>query len=101
MRKCPIKRGMKPDLKSIMKECFGAAPEEKDGKFTAKYGALSITAWIDGKFLICETVLPQSGVDATAVADIIKRHNSFLEKATGYTAKERLKMAKKEAEKKG
>ena len=78
MRKCPIKRGLKPDTRKLLKECFGSEPKENDGKFSCAYGSLTITAWIEDKCLFCETTLPQNGVDEKAIPDIIKRHNVFL-----------------------
>lgn len=97
MRAYQIKRGVKADLKALMKECFGEA-KEKDGKFTATYGPLKVVAYIDGKSLMADYDMPKD-TDPAKVLDIVRRRNIFLEKATGFTAKDRLKQAKKEAEK--
>lgn len=96
-----FKRGYKPDFERIRKilEDEFSCPVQGDGStLTLNFGALKrITVWIDGNLL---NVVTQSlpGADDKVVLDTNKRFRSFLEKATGYSAKERLKMAKKEAQ---
>ncbi|HOU69936.1 MAG TPA: DUF5611 family protein [Methanothrix sp.] len=53
---------------------------------------------MDGKKLNVTTESDPSAVDQM-VLDTNKRFRDFLEKATGYTAKQRLQMAKKEVSK--
>jgi hypothetical protein len=97
-----FKRGFKPDLERIQKaleEEFPSEIKQEDGKLLLSYGALkSICVSITGKKL---TVTTESviGADDVVAMDTNKRFRNFLEKATGYTAKQRLQMAKKEVAK--
>ena len=94
-----FKRGFKPDLERIQKaleEEFPTEITQEDGKLLLSYGALkSICVSITGKKL---TVTTESvlGADDVVAMDTNKRFRNFLEKATGYNAKQRLQMAKKE-----
>ncbi len=98
----PFKRGFKPDIARIrtaLEEEFPCEIKEEDGRLLLSYGALkSIEVWIENKRL---NVVTQSapGVPDDIVLDTNKRYRDFLEKATGYTAKQRLQMAKKEVSK--
>ena len=97
-----LKRGFKPDLervRGILADEFPSDIKEQDGKLFLSYGALkSIEVWIEGKKL---AVVTESAPDVgdSEVLDTNKRFRDFLEKATGYTAKQRLQMAKKEVQK--
>jgi hypothetical protein len=97
-----FKRGFKPDLERILKaleEEFPAEITQEDGKLLLGFGALkSICVSINGKRL---TVTKESAIGASDVVamDTNKRFRKFLEKATGYNAKQRLQMAKKEVAK--
>ena len=97
-----FKRGFKPDLERIQKaleEEFPSEIKQEDGKLLLSYGALkSICVSITGKKL---TVTTESviGADDVVAMDTNKRFRNFLEKATGYNAKQRLQMAKKEVTK--
>ena len=99
-----FKRGFKPDIErihSVLAEEFPTEIAEADGKLQLSYGALkSISIWIDGKKLNVTTE-SDSGASDQVVLDTNKRFRDFLEKATGYTAKQRLQMAKKEVIKGG
>ena len=99
-----FKRGFKPDMeriRSVIAEEFPTDIAEADGKLQLSYGALkSICVWIDGKKLNVTTE-SDSGASDQVVLDTNKRFRDFLEKATGYTAKQRLQMAKKEVIKGG
>ncbi len=94
-----FKRGYRPDndrLRGILEEVFEARPVESQGKFIISYGAIKeMKAWIQDKKLYVETVSDLSVKDEKLILDTNKRFREFLEEATGYTAKERLKMAKK------
>ena len=98
----PFKRGFKPDLeriRTILGEEFLCEVRQEDGKLCISYGALkSVCVWIEGKKLNVATE-SASGVSDDIVLDTNKRYRNFLEKATGYTAKQRLQMAKKEVSK--
>ncbi len=97
-----LKRGYKPEverIKKVLEEEFPSEVRLNNDHLYTSYGALkSIEAWIDGKKL---SVVTESapGVGDQEVLDTNKRFRNFLEKATGYTAKQRLEMAKKEATK--
>ena len=99
-----FKRGFKPDLeriRSVLTEEFPTEITEAEGKLQLSYGALkSICIWIEGKKLNVTTESDSGAVDQV-VLDTNKRFRDFLEKATGYTAKQRLQMAKKEVSKGG
>lgn len=95
----PFKRGFKPDLERIEKvlaEEFPVEIKKDSGKLLLSYGALNnITVWVENKKLFVTTE-SASGIADEVVLDTNKRYRNFLEAATGYTAKQRLQMAKKE-----
>jgi hypothetical protein len=95
-----FKRGFKPDLERIsqaLTEEFSCQITEEDGKLLLGYGALkNICVWIEGEKLNV-TTQSDPAVSDQVVLDTNKRFRNFLEKATGYTAKQRLQMAKKDA----
>ncbi len=94
-----FKRGYKPEserIRGIMEEVFETKPAENGGKMTVSYGAIKeMKAWVQDKKLYVETLSDMSVKDEKLILDTNKRFRDFLEEATGYTAKERLKMAKK------
>jgi hypothetical protein len=94
-----FKRGFKPEnerIRDIIEEIFEAKPVETGGKLTVQFGAIKeLTAWVQDKKLHVETKSDTSVKDESLILDTNKRFRDFLEEATGYTAKERLKMAKK------
>jgi hypothetical protein len=62
------------------------------------YGAIEeLRLWFDGK-LLCAESKTNPKMEASVVQDTLKTYNRFLEELTGYTAKERQKMMKKEIE---
>jgi len=98
----PFRRGFKPDItriRKIIEEEFSDQVEEEKGRLLFSYGALKKgEVWIENKHLF---VLTESltNADDEMVLDTNKRFRNFLEKATGYTAKQRMAMAKKEVQK--
>jgi hypothetical protein len=98
----PFKRGFKSDIervRAVMEDEFPCEIRQDDGRLTLSYGAMkSITVWIENKRL---NVVTESapGMSDDVILDTNKRFRNFLEKATGYTAKQRLEMAKKEVSK--
>lgn len=100
----PFKRGFKPDIariREILEEEFQVQIKENDGKLLFSYGTLeNARIWVENKrlFVITESVTSASD---NMVVDTNKRFRTFLEKATGYTAKQRLEIAKKEVQNKG
>jgi hypothetical protein len=80
-----------------MEEIFQASPREEGGKFVINYGAIKeLKVWVEDKKLHVETLSDLGVKDELVILDTNKRFRDFLEEATGFTAKERLKMAKKE-----
>lgn len=101
MQEHEIRKGFQDNLqpeklRSLMEEIFGNA-QEKNGKLVSSFGALKeFAAWPSKKTLAIETTMDPSVADDVA-RNTIKAYNTFLEKATGYTAKERSKRAQKKA----
>jgi len=100
MQQYKLKRGFKPEIDriySVMQECF---PGEisGDGEFLeTSYGAMSkIKVWIENKMLCVDTVSDKTVTNDKIVLQTNRAFRDFLTKATGYTAKERIKNAKKE-----
>lgn len=94
-----FKRGFKPEnerIKNVLEEIFDMKPTEGDGKYALQYGAIKeLKTWVQDKKLHVETTSDLSVKDEKLIIDTNKKFRDFLEEATGYTAKERLKMAKK------
>ena len=79
----------------MLEEQFSGEISEDGGHLRLSYGALkSIDVWIENKKLNVVTESDAGAAD-NIVLDTNKRFRDFLEKATGYTAKQRLQMAKK------
>jgi len=101
MRDYDLKRGIGrvlegDGLRKIASDIFGAATTD-GGKIVVSFGALErMVVWSDGKRLFVETEM-KPGVPDDVATNTIKAFNRFLEKATGYTAKERSKRAQKAA----
>lgn len=94
-----FKRGFKPEnerIKNVLEETFEMKPTENNGKYVLQYGAIKeLKAWVENKKLCVETTSDLSVRDEKLIIDTNKKFRDFLEEATGYTAKERLKAAKK------
>jgi hypothetical protein len=84
-------------LKNIMIECFGGA-QEKEGTLTTSYGAITR---LDAKVISSSKLDVSANMDKAAATDVqaetIRRWNLFLERATGFTSKERGKRLQKRA----
>ncbi len=98
-----LKRGFSLDIervKNVFVECFdGVEPENIDERFLAGFGAMeSISFWFEGKKLLVETVSNTNATDEEII-DINRRFRKFLENATGYNAKQRRNIAKKDVSK--
>jgi hypothetical protein len=98
IREYTLKRGYTPDgerILSILKEFFPVEIEKND-RFFLSYGSFQkLEVWIDSKGRkLCVESVPKRDTDKMSIRDTIKRYNSFLEKATGYTSKERAKLLK-------
>jgi hypothetical protein len=102
MQEYEVRRGHQENIESEklrahMQEIFGNA-EERDGKLVSSFGALKeIAAWPGKKnILMVDTKMDTTVADEVA-QQTIKAYNIFLERATGFTAKERGKRAQKKA----
>ncbi|HMK45129.1 MAG TPA: DUF5611 family protein [Methanocella sp.] len=95
-----FKRGFKPEIgriKNVIVETFHVEPREDGDKLIVQYGAMKeLRAWIQDKKFFVETQSDLGVKDESIILDTNKKFRDFLEESTGYTAKERLKMAKKE-----
>ncbi len=79
----------------VLKECFPCEVEIRDDTFVISYKALKqMKVQIDGKKLCVDTE-SNTDVDVGEVSDTNRRFRRFLDAATGYTAKERVKKMKK------
>lgn len=112
MQEYEVKRGNTSDLvdriKSGFTEIFNLSPEEKDGHFSASYGSMKkVEVWVGekNKTVFVDTVtdndvlsLPDEEADKI-ILDTNKRFRQYLDLVTCFTTKERVKRAKKAAEK--
>jgi hypothetical protein len=79
----------------LIENIFQVEIKEDNGKYKLNYGAFkSLMVWIDNKKLCVDSESDKS-VSDEQVLDTNKRYRTFLDEATGYSSKERLKMAKK------
>ncbi len=103
MQEYKLKRGYKADMDRIhecLKETFPGEIKKEGEKLVTSYGVLSsLSVWLEGKKMAIDTVSDTSLTDDDVILDSNKRFRDFLYNATGYTAKERLKQAKKEVSK--
>jgi hypothetical protein len=101
MQEYELKRGLQENLqpenlKKALQETFGNVAD-KDGKLVSSYGALKqLTVWPGKKTLFVDTQMDPTVANDVA-ASTVKAYNSFLERVTGLTAKERGKKAQKKA----
>jgi len=104
MQEYPIKRGLTKDLEprivAELKNCFGVEPEKNGNAYRIRFGALKKLEAIcgsDGKTLRINT---ESDITASdeVIIDTNKRFRKFLDAATGFSTKERVKRAKSVAE---
>ncbi len=100
MQEYPVKRGLTKDLGPRMvdalRECFGAEIREVGDHYQISYGALKlldVSIGKTGKTLIVQT---ESETDASddVILDTNRRFRRYLDIATGYSTKERVKKAK-------
>lgn len=96
-----FKRGFSQDIgriRTVIENNFPAEIKDENGKLTIVYGAFKkLTVLIENKKLHVDSE-SNKDVKDDVILDTNKRYRDFLEEATGYTAKERLKMAKKEVQ---
>ncbi|SES66253.1 hypothetical protein SAMN04488587_0410 [Methanococcoides vulcani] len=99
MQEYKLKRGFSPDIERIYEEIEKSFPSEirrEEDKLLVSYGVITeLSVYMDGKKLVVDTVTDATLGDDEMILDTNKRFRDFLLLATGYTAKERLKQAKK------
>ena len=91
-----FKRGFKKNARQrvidALKECFSTDVTPLDDEYVLSYGALKMmTVRIDDQLLV--DTESRSDVSDEVIADTNRRFRDFLERATGYTAKQRAKKA--------
>ncbi len=85
-------------VRELLAKNFPVEIKEDGSRATLSYGALSgLTVWVDKKKLCVETEASKGAAD-DVILDTNKRYRVFLEEATGFSAKERLKKAKKDVQ---
>ena len=105
MQEYDIRRGHFKNIegdkfKSLLESTFGKVEVDNE-KFMAYYGALQpLTTWIKSKDVLCVDTKMDNTVSEDEINETIRKYNSFLESATGFNSKERVKRSKKKAEKK-
>jgi hypothetical protein len=96
-----LKRGFSPDMtriRGVLEKNFPVEIKDESGKCKISYGAFkSLEIWIDNKRLCVDTESSKD-VNDEQILDTNKRYRDFLEEATGFSAKERLKKAKKDVQ---
>ena len=102
MEEFEVKRGSTKDLASRipieLARHFGSEPEPAGGGYAISYGAIRRLVAIpgpEGKTLRVEIETDPSVDDDAAILATIRKRNAFLEAATGFSAKERVKRSKK------
>ena len=97
-----IRRGHQKELdggklKSMMQEAFGNVSEE-GALLVSKYGALAkLSVGWDGKYSLKVDTQMDPNVAPDVAQSTIRKYYEFLERATGFTAKERGKRLQKKA----
>jgi hypothetical protein len=101
MQEFPIKKThtktLQREMVIALSDTFGVSPQKKEERFEISYGALErLTVWScgEGKSLCVESVSRSDAPDAV-ILDTNRRFRDYLERVTGYTARERVKLAKK------
>lgn len=85
-------------LKGILEELFGDIAETK-GVYRVSRGAIrDMSVWFDGESLYVDTNMERDVDDETAAATIAA-YSTFLERATGFTSKQRRERLQKRAKK--
>ena len=102
MQTLDIKRGYykqleNDGLENIMRETLGEVEREGD-KLKANFGAMKpITVWIKSKKELCVDIVTSTDVSDEEVMQTIRAKNDFLQRATGFSTKERSKRLQKKA----
>ena len=82
-------------LEILMRETFENV-KKKDDALISSFGALeTISARLEGKKILCVETKMNTDVDDKTATETIRKYNQFLERATGFSAKDRRKRASK------
>ena len=83
-------------LEKLMKDLFGTVSRDGD-KLKSSFGAMElITVWMGGKKSVFVETKMNTKVDDKTASETIRLYNQFLERSTGFTAKERMKKLSKD-----
>jgi hypothetical protein len=101
MQEYTVKRGFTKDLNTTMveglKQCFGTEVKKRgEDHYQISYGALKlldVAMGVGGKTLIVRTESDKEASDAV-ILDTNRRFRNYLEVATGFSSKERMKKVK-------
>ena len=95
-----FKRGFKKDARKrvieALKTCFGVDANLQDDEYVLSYGALKKMRVRVGQTLLVDTESKKDVPDTVAI-DTNARFRCFLDKATGFTTKQRAKKAQEAA----
>ena len=100
MQEYPVKRGLTKDLSTrmvdVMRECFGRDVHKAGEHYQISYGALKLLDVSMGKGGKTLVVYTESNKDAAdeVIIDTNRRFRRYLDAATGYSTRERVKKAK-------
>ncbi len=101
MQEYRFKKGHSAEKKrilAVLEECFPCEIKEDEGKLMLSYGAIKeMVVFVNGKLHV--DTKPDLSASDDVIMDTNRRFRDFLENATGYTAKQRSSMAKKEVQK--
>ncbi|MDD4750109.1 MAG: DUF5611 family protein [Methanosarcinaceae archaeon] len=99
MQEYKLKRGFKPDperIFAVFQECFPSEITRNGEHFETSYGAMAkVAVWIENKKLCVDTVSDTTITEDETILKTNRVFRNFLNEATGYSAKERVKQAKK------
>jgi len=100
MQEYPVKRGLTKDLSTRMvdalQECFGTDVHIAGDHYQISYGALKlldVSVGTGGKTLVVHTESNKDAADEVII-DTNRRFRRYLDTATGYSTKERVKRSK-------
>jgi hypothetical protein len=85
-------------LGQLMEGIFGNGKKLSDYSYETSFGAIArLTATLKDKKVLTVDPVMNTKVDANTAAETVRKYNMFLEKATGFTSKERMKRIQKKA----
>jgi hypothetical protein len=99
-----FKRGFKKDAQKrvieALKTCFGVDVNPQEDEYVLSYGALEKLSVRIGETLLVDTESKKDVPDTVAI-DTNARFRCFLDKATGFTSKQRAKKAQEAVKRAG